>query len=294
MSGLILDIAVVVITVLLLIFGAWRGMYKMLFGLISALLAIVLAVALMNPVSTFVVEKTTLDERLVSALDTPMAESLPNGDQVLQLIDTDGDGINDALGYMIDGEQYAFADLLTDTPYAMLSGVIEGAISDQVTEDSSEVTFRAALSAALTAYIVAAIVFVVLLIVFSILVSLIMKLIKKFVTHTFLGHFLDKLLGAVLGLVLAAVIIFGVLAIIKVLGTYEWIIPVNELIESSTLTKLLYDNNFVYTVLVDAVDLKGMLDGIIGGVESAGGDATEGEEVVEEMIKNVFSGAVAV
>ncbi len=285
MTGIILDIAVVVITVLLLIFGIWRGMYKLIFGLVSALLAIVLAVICVSPVSTFIVDKTTLDERLSSAIDQPLSTSLPNGDVVIQLLDLDGDGNASELGFVLEGEQHPFADLLEGTPYSMLSSVAESAVKDRVTEESSEVTFRAALVASITAYIIMAIVFILLLIIFSILVALIMKLIKKFVTHTYLGHFIDKLLGAVLGLAIAAVIIFGALAIIRMLGTYEWIIPVNNLIESSTLTKILYNNNYLYTFIVDMVDVQGLIDKIMasfGGTTSTA-ESTNGSETQQAI-----------
>ncbi len=291
MTGIILDIAVVVITVLLLIFGIWRGMYKLIFGLVSALLAIVLAVICVSPVSTFIVDKTTLDERLSSAIDQPLSTALPNGDVVIQLLDLDGDGNASELGFVMDGEQHPFADLLEGTPYSMLSSVAESAVKGRVTEESSEVTFRAALVASITAYIIMAIVFILLLIIFSILVALIMKLIKKFVTHTYLGHFIDKLLGAVLGLAIAAVIIFGALAIIRMLGTYEWIIPVNNLIESSTLTKILYNNNYLYTFIVDMVDIQGLIDKIMssfGGTTSTA-ESTDGSETQQAigMLKNL-------
>lgn len=284
MTGIILDVAVVVITVLLLIFGIWRGMYKLIFGLVSALLAIVLTVLCVSPVSTLIVDKTTLDERLSSAIDQPLSTALPNGDVVIQLLDLDGDGNATELGFVVEGEQHPFSDLLAGTPYSMLSSVVESAVKGRVTEESSEVTFRAALSASLTAYIIMAIVFILLLIIFSILVALIMKLIKKFVTHTYLGHFIDKLLGAVLGLAIAAVIIFGALAIIRTLGTYEWIIPVNNLIESSTLTKILYENNFLYTFIVDRVDLKGLIDRIIESTGGGSSGTTPEETVTTEVI----------
>lgn len=284
MTGIILDVAVIVITVLLLIFGIWRGMYKLIFGLVSALLAIVLTVLCVSPVSTLIVNKTMLDERLSSAIDQPLSAALPNGDVVIQLLDLDGDGNATELGFVVEGEQHPFSDLLAGTPYSMLSSVVESAVKGRVTEESSEVTFRAALSASLTAYIIMAIVFILLLIILSILVALIMKLIKKFVTHTYLGHFIDKLLGAVLGLAIAAVIIFGALAIIRTLGTYEWIIPVNNLIESSTLTKILYDNNFLYTFIVDKVDVKGLIDKIIESTGGGSSGTTTDEAATTEII----------
>ncbi len=292
MTGLILDIAIIVVALLLLIFGLWRGLYKIVFGLVSALLAIVLTLALVSPVTTLLVDNTTLDERLAIAIDEPLSASFPNGDVVVQLYDFDGDGEATDVAFLVDGgDPIPMADALAGSPYAMLSGVMEGLVSTELVnnqpaegEEAVDVTFISVLSKVIIGYVIMAIVFVVLLIVLSILVALIMKLIKKFVTHTYLGHFLDKLLGGVVGVVIAAVVILGALAIIRVLGTYEWIIPVNNLIESSTVTKLLYENNILYTFLVDSFDLKGMLDSLLAGANSTPVDPGAGEEGVEQFI----------
>ena len=117
------------------------------------------------------------------------------------------------------------------------------------------------------------------LIVFAILVKILMSLIKKFVTRTYLGHFINKLVGAILGLVIAAVVIWGFLAVVRLLGTYEWIIPVNNLIETSVITKILYEHNYLYIFLVDTVNIKEIIDSIISKASSigGGGEATEPE-----------------
>ena len=262
MSGIVLDIIVVVLTVLLLIFGIWRGMYKLIFGLVSSLLAIILTVVLLSTVTGFVVEKTTLDERLTQALDQPLSESLPNGDVIIQYYDIDGDGQANELGFIADGVAHPFADLLQGTNYSMFSGVIEKVIADKVDAENG-VPFITVLSSTLVGYIVMAIVFVALLIIFAIIVKLLMMLIKKFVTATYFGHFVNKLIGAILGLVIAAVIIWGSLAVIRLLGTYEWIIPVNNLIEDSTLTKILFENNYIYKFLTESFNIKEVIDRII-------------------------------
>ncbi|MBR1747957.1 MAG: CvpA family protein [Clostridia bacterium] len=283
MSGIILDVILVVVVVLLLIFGIWRGMYKLIFGLVSSLLAIILTIVLMSTVTSFIVERTTLDEKLVEALDEPMGSAIPNGEVTIYYYDSDDDGTEDTLGYMLDGVQYPLSSLFDGTPYALFGGVIASVVGDRV-EMGEEVVFKDALTATVVGYIISAIVFIALLIVFTIIVKLLMYLIKKFVTRTYLGHFLDKFLGAVLGLAIAAIVIWGALAVIRLLGTYEWIIPVNNLIESSTLTKFLYTNNYLYTFLVNSMDIKSIIDSIIstiGGVTESGGAAESGEAVAE-------------
>lgn len=281
MNGIILDIILVVIVVLLLIFGIWRGMYKLIFGLVSALLAVVLTVVLMSTVTNVIVEKTTLDERLVAVLDEPLGNAVPNGDVTISYLDTNDDGEGDTLGYVdAEGNQHPLADLFAGTPYALFGGVVASVVSTHV-EMGQEVVFKDALTATVVGYILSAIVFIALLIVFTLLVKLLMYLLKKFVTHTYLGHFLDKLLGAVLGLAIAAIIIWGSLAIIRLLGTYEWIIPVNELISTSTLTKFLFEQNYLYTFLVSTMDIKAIIDNIISTIMSATGGASGGSEATE-------------
>ena len=66
------------------------------------------------------------------------------------------------------------------------------------------------------------------------------------------------------------VIIWGALAVIKLLATYTWIVPVNEVIESSTITKWLFDNNYVYNLLVSTTNLQESISTLIGNFTQAG------------------------
>lgn len=277
MSGIILDVIIVVVAVLLLIFGIWRGMYKLIFGLVSSLLAIALTIILVGTVTGFLVEKTTLDERLTTALSSPINKAFPNGDVMISLYDIDGDGTAAELGYTAeDGAVHPLNDLFAGTNYSLFGGVLSKVIAGQVSE-GTEISFVNALSATVVGYIITAAVFIILLIVFAILVKLLMLLIKKFVTRTYLGHFINKFVGAILGLVIAAVIIWGFLAVVRLLSTYEWIIPVNNLIETSTLTKILYQHNYLYDFLVDRINIKGIIDSIIAKAGSMSGGSSSSD-----------------
>lgn len=262
MTGLILDIVVVVVVLLLLIFGIWRGMYKIVFGLVSSLLAIILTVILTSSVTAIVIERTQLDERLTIVLDAPLSSKLPNANVIIQYYDINGDGSVSELGYIQDGTVHPVADLLSGTPYSILSGTVESVLTKNI-DQGENMAFVSVLSAALVAYIMLAAVSIVLLIIFTILTKLLMYILKKFVNATYFGNFVNKLVGAVLGLAIAAVVIWGSLAVIRMLSTYQWIIPVNQIIESSTLTKLLFNNNYLYNFLVQTYDVKGIVDSII-------------------------------
>lgn len=266
MPGFVLDIAVAVVAVLLLLFGAWRGLYKLIFGLVSALLALVLTLVCVAPLTDLVVKKTTLDERLTNALDAPLSKSVAKGGTVIYYGEEDENGARSLVYTGEDDKPHPFGDLLAGSPYAIFAKIIEKVVSDKLSKlpDDPKVTLINALSSTLVGYLVLAIIFVVLLIIFVILVKLLMRLVKKIVTHTYFAHFVDKLAGAVAGLAIAMIIIWGALAVVKVLGSYKWIVPVNNVITSSTLTKMLFENNVIYNLLVNSFNIREVIGKIIG------------------------------
>lgn len=270
MTGIILDLIVAVVVIMLLLFGIWRGAYKLIFGLVSSLLAIVLTVVLISSVTQLVVENTVIDDRIQSSIDASIRDKIPNPNAVIKLYDIDNDGEKAELGYEVDGEVKPFSTLLAGTPYSIFSGTVESMIKGAIT-GNEEVVFATVLVATVVGYIMLAITFVALIIVFEILTKALMHLLRKFVTKTYLGHFFDKFLGAVLGLAIAAVFVFGALAIIKFLGTYTFIIPVNKLIEESTITKWLFNNNYLYNLLVSSFNVKGIIDNILSKITSLTG-----------------------
>lgn len=275
MTGLLLDLIVVILTVLLVLFGVWRGMYKLIFGLISSVLALVLTIVLANSVTTFVVDKTTIDDRIGTALDTSLAKYIPNGNMQISYYDIDGDGNATELGYEFEGKVNPFSNVMSGSKLSFLSNTLESVVKARLdakdangNQINTSVVLIEAVSATLVGYIMLAIVAVVLFILLVIVIKLLMSLLKKLVTKTYLGYFMDKLLGGVVGLAIAALIVFGALTVIKLLGTYEWIIPVNALIESSTLTKVLYNNNFLYAWLTESFNLKGIIDNILSKISA--------------------------
>lgn len=300
MSGLILDVVVVVIAVLLIIFGIWRGMYKLIFGLVSSLAALVLAVVLASSVTGFVIDKTNVDEMLYEALDETVQQAIPE----------EVDASNVEITFNVDGTvsiihgvetPETITEYLANTPLSMVGGVLDSLLMSDATlavinpnagqEDAQPVhtTLADMLSKTAIVYIIMALSFILLWIVLYIVVRIVMAIIKRIVRTTYVGHFFDKVLGMVIGLLIAMVIIWGTLAVIRLLGTYTWIIPVNEIIEQSTLTKWLYENNFIYNFLVSATNLQESIAGLLGnlGGETPSVDE-EGAQEVASMIARVI------
>lgn len=270
MTGIILDLIVAVLVIMLLLFGVWRGAYKLIFGLVSSLLAVILAVVLVSSVTQLVVANTTIDDRIQIAIDNRISTKIPNANAKIMLYDINGDGTVAELGYESDGEIKPFSSLLAGTPYSIFSGTVESLISRSIKE-GDEVVFASVLVATLVGYIMIGITFIVLLIVLEILVKALMHIIRKFITKTYFGHFVDKFLGAILGLVIAAVFVFGLLAVVKLLGTYSFIIPANNLIQDSTITKWLFNNNYLYNYILSSINAKAIIDSILAKITSFAG-----------------------
>ncbi len=283
--GLIVDAAVVVVLVLLIIFGTWRGMYKLIYGLVSGLLSIVLAIVLVGSVTGFIVEKTELETALNGVLNQPVQKAIPaelNADKILVTYTEDGVTIVDENGNTFEsvGAYIESTGSSLKAVASLLDSLIKNdsvkANYTSTDEDGNFVsetspTLADLLCVTVTTYVLLALVFIALWIVAYIVLRLLMLLLKKLVTQTYVGHFLNKLLGFVIGAAIGMVIIWGALAVIRLLGTYTWIIPVNNVINSSTLTKWLYENNFLYTFLVETMDLQGTIAKIIGSFSGAGG-----------------------
>lgn len=302
MNGLILDVVVLVIAVLFIIFGIWRGMYKLIYGLVSSLAAVVLAVVLASTVASFVISRTSLDEMLYQAMDESIQGVIPaeldaSSVEIKYKWDDDGEmtveitngantyeSINDYIAEK--GTTYSMIFSIVDVDELINS---ENTISivGQTSEENTDFTTTLArvLSAAVIVYLMIAIVFVALWIVLYVVIRLLMMLVKKIVRGTYVGHFLDKLLGMAVGVAFAMVIIWGALAVIRLLGAYTWIIPVNEIINSSTLTKFLYENNLLYNLLVSSANVQQSIADMFVAFGNSGADQTT--EAAEETARFV-------
>lgn len=283
--GLIVDVSVAVVVILLIVFGTWRGMYKLIYGLVSGLLAIVLAVLLAGTLTTFIVQKTELETQLNGAMNEAVLKALPAEleaenvhinftEEGVSVVHSSGETFGTVKDYVAQkgGSFSAFAGMID-------SLVTNGSVKENfaTTAEDGTTTYASPTLAdlfcvAATTYVLLAASFIALWIVGYIVIRLLMFLLKKLVTTTYVGHFLDKLIGFVIGAAIGMLIVWGALAVIRLLGTYTWIIPVNNVINSSTLTKFLYEHNYVYTFLVETMNLQDTISGIVGSFSGLGGN----------------------
>ena len=284
-AGLIVDVSVIVVMLLLILFGTWRGMYKLIYGVVSGLLSIVLAIVLAGTVTTFVVEKTELEKTLNGAINQTVVKAIPaelNAENVhveyteegiLVTNNATGDTYNSISEYVTStgSSLSAVASLLDSVTSNETVKLSYSTTGEDGTVTYASPTLADLLCVTATTYLLLIMVFIALWIVAFIVLRLLMFLIKKLVTHTYVGHFLNKALGFAIGAAVGIVIIWGALAVIRLLGTYTWIITVNNVINSSTLTKWLYENNFLYTFLVETMNLQDTISGIVGSFSGLGG-----------------------
>ena len=93
---------------------------------------------------------------------------------------------------------------------------------------------------------------------------------KKLVTGTYIGYFINRVLGAILGITISGILVFSFLTVVRHMSTYQIIIPVNNLIKDSTITKFLYNNNFVYNLIAKIIDLQPIIDKIMDTMATVG------------------------
>lgn len=266
----ILDIVIIALTVLLLLFGIWRGMYKMLYGFIASVAALVLAVILTSTVVTFTVDNTLLDEKLVDLVAQPLSKFIPNAQQVVAFYDLDSNpDTPEELGFDPGSGVKPYAELFEGSKLSFLAPLVKPIVEKHVLANGGTPFIRA-LVAVVTAYVLSAAAFIILWILLFIVIRIIFLILKKVVTATYIGYYLNKLVGGLLGAVISAALVFGFLTIIKLLGNYEQVIPINQMVERSTVAKFLGNNNFLYDFISSQIDVQSLIDKLMAMIAKTG------------------------
>lgn len=256
--GAILDASIVVLVTLFVIFGTWRGMFKLIFGFVSSVAAIALAAALAGPVTDALPKNA--HEKLRGAIEAKIPamvfDQLDARNVHAVLIDEEGEETIEISHS--SGETYAsIAEYLKlkKPTFAAVGGFLDKALkAKNIREtlffgDESRSTLDCVIVAAATRTALVVVAFVALWLVAYVAVRLLMMLVRKAVRTTYVGNFLDRALGFLIGAALGMVIVWGALALVRHLYTYAFIIPVNDVVNSSAIGKFLYDNNIIYKLI---------------------------------------------
>lgn len=269
--GIIIDIAVVAIILIVAIIGIKRGFVKTLVGLLSIVITLAAAIFLTQPVAGLVADSTEWDTSLRTELANAIADSLPNSNANVIYDNLDGDPETDLeLAFVPEGsnEPAPLSEVFGDNflwgliPDSLLEGaaadiLTEQALAEDIELDSAinTVPLLNVVSQAFVNVIFLVGAFIVLAIVVRLLLWLILLLLRKLTQRVYLAYFLDKTLGGVLGLALGAVIVLIILTIIQLLSGMSFMTAVNETLDGTTVTKMIMDNNFLYELLSQFIDL---------------------------------------
>lgn len=211
--GIIIDIVIIAIVVGLVFLEAKRGIVNVIFNLGAFAVSLLLTIMLLTPVTNFVINNTTFDEKIESSI-------LESG--IIEQTEEKETSEDESIGSMI-------SSYVKDIEIKVQNGIFT-TISRGLAE--SIVKLIVAIGLFLTIRII--------LIVVKCLTHIIARLpiIKEF----------DKLGGAIYGFLKAMLVLYVIFAVIFLLTSIN-LINITQYIDNSIIAKFLYTNNIIINIL---------------------------------------------
>ena len=213
---MVLDIIVLVILVFSAFIGYKKGLVGILVSLIALLLSIVLAVMLQNNVATYIYNETTIGTTIEESIKTTLETQIENKQE--ENVETNN-----------------FLDMFFNT---------DELVSDLVDENANKVTM----------FILKGVSFVgIFILVF--IICYILRMILNIVFKLPILNSINKIGGVSLNVVKSVFKIWILLAIISFVSFMPTLELVNNMIDSSIITKFLYENNIIINILKSTLGL---------------------------------------
>lgn len=218
--GLVIDLIIILILGLCIFSGYKRGLAKCLLKICTSILAIIIAIVLYKPFVTFIVENTTIDENLQMSLEKIINED--NQDEDGKLISED-----------------------SGMPKPIVKFLNEN-VGDTINENKETAVSNATRSAAILIVDIAGVIII------YILAKILLKILTVFIDIAaklpLIKEF-NKVGGLIYGVLEGVIVIFLILTIISIMtpliGNYTLV----DLILSSTIGKVLYNNNIFFNLI---------------------------------------------
>lgn len=211
---MIIDLIIVAIIAICIFLGYKRGLIGVAFKLLSLVIAIILAVLLHGPISNFIINNTTIDEKI----EQTIAEKL----DLSQYENKDNEEIKEVKGNL---------------PQVLIKNLEKSA--NNVKEDIEKTVAKKLAETILSVgiFIILFIVIKIILIVINIVGDVISKLpvIKQ----------LDKTGGVIYGILEGLIIVYIILALCLMLAPFMQSSGILEYINSSFIGNILYNNNIL-------------------------------------------------
>ncbi len=214
--AIILDLIIIGIIALSTFLGYKQGLIKVAFKIVSFFIAIVITLILYRPVTNLVINNTTWDETIESVIYEKLSTTKVDQGEKIKKEETDLPGI--VVNYINDA--------ITNTV-----GMAQENVAKVVSKD-------------LTQSIIQVIVLVVLFVVTRILL-IFAKVILDAVSELPIVKQFNEMGGIIYGILRASIIIFGVLALASFILPMINQMAILEWINSSILTKFLYNHNII-------------------------------------------------
>ena len=206
--GIILDVVLVAFVILNLVMGYKKGLIGVIFNICAFLIAIIVTLILFKPVSTYIIDNTSLDDNIKNVI-------LSNNVQSLDSNEENATGI----------QQYIEKNVKD----------IQNKTKDQVMEVVATTISQRAVE-----IITAILIFIVTRIVVTLLKFLLEGLANLPIVKQF-----NQVGGIAYGALKSILIIYIVLTILFVVVSINSNGIVAEMIDTSYITKILYDNNII-------------------------------------------------
>ncbi len=217
--GIIVDIVIILIMALCVFLGYKRGLVKCLLKLCTSILALIIAIALYKPFVDFIVNSTTIDDNIQLSF-----EKIVNNNS-----DSEGKLISEDSGIPKPVAEYVNTN-------------IQGSINEGREKAVTEVSRKAAVLTVKIAGII--IIFIIAKIILKIITVLL-----DVVTKLPLIKQCNELGGIIYGILEGLLIILIILTIITVVTPLTGNYSMSEAILSSTIGKILYNNNILLNLI---------------------------------------------
>lgn len=247
----VLDIIAIVIIGLLAVIGAGKGFIKTVFGLLSAVLAVVVASIFAGEFGKmlygFSLGGPSIGENLLSGIKGSFQEqggfliAVPEG------------------GYTV---QHIIEVLETLGIPAILGGFIAAPVAEALAP-YGDVALIDVLAPIIVDILLSIVAFVILYIIVWAVITAIAGAIRRAISTISLVKSLDNLLGLILGALKGCILVWVVLAFSSL---FTFIPGMNELIQSTVFVKWLADNNVITLLITSGFDIESAVMEILSGL----------------------------
>ena len=219
--GIIIDLILLAIILINVLIGYKRGLIKVAFNVFAFIIALIVTLILVRPVSYLIINNTQMDENIKQIIIKN--NELENEEQISDNNENSGKNIDKEDSTFI--KKYIQKTIKEKTDNAK-SKAIE-TVADSISKKVIEIG-------------VSIILFIIIRIII-IFLSFISDIISKFP----IIKQLNEIGGIVYGLLKAIIIIYSIITIVFIVSSIKGEGPVGNAIEKSFITKYLYNNNII-------------------------------------------------